>query len=107
MRQVLCPVLIGRDTELAAADAALDAAAAGHGGCLVITGEPGISGFAVDATNLYWATNDGAKSVLWKLPLTGGSKTKIGALDGTARHLLPAGQHVYFETGKQIWRSPT
>jgi DNA-binding CsgD family transcriptional regulator len=40
--QVLCPVMIGRDTELAAADAALAAATAGHGGCVVITGEPGI-----------------------------------------------------------------
>ncbi len=73
----------------------------------VITGEPGISGLAVDTTNLYWATGDGVKSVLWKLPLTGGSKTKIGAVDGTARHLLPSGSYVYFETGKQIWRSPT
>ncbi len=73
----------------------------------VITGEPGISGLAVDTTNLYWATGDGVKSVLWKLPLTGGNKTKIGAVTGTARHLLPSGSYVYFETGKQIWRSPT
>jgi DNA-binding CsgD family transcriptional regulator len=40
--QVLCPVMIGRDTELAAVEAAMRAAAAGHGGCVVITGEPGI-----------------------------------------------------------------
>ncbi|HEX4254776.1 MAG TPA: AAA family ATPase [Streptosporangiaceae bacterium] len=40
--QVLCPVMIGRDTELAAVEAALKAATAGHGGCVVITGEPGI-----------------------------------------------------------------
>ena len=39
---VLCPVMIGRDTELAAAEAALRAATAGHGGCVMITGEPGI-----------------------------------------------------------------
>lgn len=73
----------------------------------VLTGEPGITGFATDATNLYWATGDGVKSVLWKLPLAGGSKTKIGALTGVAHHLLPSGKYVYFETGKQIWRSPT
>jgi predicted ATPase len=42
MAQVLCPVVIGRDTELQALDAALTAAMAGHGGCAVITGEPGI-----------------------------------------------------------------
>ena len=42
MAQVLCPVVIGRDTELAAIDAALTGAAKGHGGCVVITGEPGI-----------------------------------------------------------------
>jgi DNA-binding CsgD family transcriptional regulator len=42
MAQVLCPVVIGRDAELAAADAALSAAMAGHGGCAVIAGEPGI-----------------------------------------------------------------
>src|SRR6201996_119630 len=40
--QVLCPVMIGRDTELAAVEAALRAATAGHGGCVLITGEPGI-----------------------------------------------------------------
>ncbi|HEY0716716.1 MAG TPA: AAA family ATPase [Streptosporangiaceae bacterium] len=42
MAQVLCPVVIGRDAELAAFDASLTAAMAGHGGCVVITGEPGI-----------------------------------------------------------------
>ena len=42
MAQVLCPVVIGRDAELEAVDAALTAAMAGHGGCVVITGEPGI-----------------------------------------------------------------
>jgi hypothetical protein len=73
----------------------------------VITGEPGISAIAADTTNLYWATSDGVKSVLWKLPLSGGSKTKLGGVTGTARHLLPGGNYVYFETGKQIWRSPT
>jgi DNA-binding CsgD family transcriptional regulator len=41
-QQVLCPVIIGRDAELAAFDASLTAAMAGHGGCVVITGEPGI-----------------------------------------------------------------
>ncbi len=42
MAQVLCPVVIGRDAELKAVDAALEAAMTGHGGCVVITGEPGI-----------------------------------------------------------------
>ncbi len=42
MAQVLCPVVIGRDAALEAVDAALTAAMAGHGGCVVITGEPGI-----------------------------------------------------------------
>ena len=42
MAQVLCPVVIGRDSELAAVDAALTAAMTGHGGCVMITGEPGI-----------------------------------------------------------------
>jgi len=40
--QVLCPVVIGRDAEFRAVDTALTAAMAGHGGCVVITGEPGI-----------------------------------------------------------------
>jgi DNA-binding CsgD family transcriptional regulator/tetratricopeptide (TPR) repeat protein len=34
--------MIGRDAELKAVDAALEAAMTGHGGCVVITGEPGI-----------------------------------------------------------------
>ena len=42
MAQVLCPVVIGRDAELEAVDAALEAAMTGHGGCVMITGEPGI-----------------------------------------------------------------
>src|SRR6202012_837155 len=42
MAQVLCPVVIGRDAELTAIDAALTSAMAGHGGLVVITGEPGI-----------------------------------------------------------------
>jgi MoxR-like ATPase len=42
MAQVLCPVVIGRDAAVEAVDAALTAAMAGHGGCVVITGEPGI-----------------------------------------------------------------
>src|ERR1700735_2111366 len=42
MAQVLCPLLIGRDAALAAVDAALTAAMTGHGGCVMITGEPGI-----------------------------------------------------------------
>ena len=42
MAQVLCPIVIGRNAELEAVDAALTAAMAGHGGCVVITGEPGI-----------------------------------------------------------------
>lgn len=41
--KVLCPVVVGRDAELEAIDAALAAALAGHGGCLVITGEAGIA----------------------------------------------------------------
>src|SRR5271154_4472046 len=35
MAQILCPVVIGRDAELEAVDAALTAAVAGHGGCVV------------------------------------------------------------------------
>src|SRR5262249_26073809 len=42
MAQVLCPVVIGRDVALEPVDAALTAAMAGHGGCVVITGAPGI-----------------------------------------------------------------
>jgi predicted ATPase len=42
MAQVLCPVVIGRDAELQALDAALTAALAGHGRCALIVGEPGI-----------------------------------------------------------------
>jgi hypothetical protein len=73
----------------------------------LLTGEPGITGFAVDATNAYWATSDGSTSVLWKLPLAGGSKAKIDGVTGVARHLIPSGNHLYFETGKLLWRSPT
>lgn len=73
----------------------------------VLNGEPGITGFVADATNLYWANGDGTKSTIWKLPLAGGSKVKLSAVNGVARHLAPAGKHLYFETGKLIWRSPT
>ena len=42
MRQVLCPVLVGRDDETGHLQAALAAAAAGHGGTVLLTGEAGI-----------------------------------------------------------------
>ena len=51
MAQVLCPVVIGRDAALETIDAALTAAVAGHGGCVVITGEPGIG-----KSRLAWST---------------------------------------------------
>ena len=42
MRQVLCPVLVGRDEETGHLQAALAAAQAGHGGTVLLTGEAGI-----------------------------------------------------------------
>ncbi|HEY5361869.1 MAG TPA: AAA family ATPase [Streptosporangiaceae bacterium] len=42
MRQVLCPVLVGRDEEARHLRAALAAAEAGHGGTVFVTGEAGI-----------------------------------------------------------------
>jgi len=42
VRQVLCPVLVGRDEELRRLKDALTAMAAGHGGTVLITGEAGI-----------------------------------------------------------------
>jgi DNA-binding CsgD family transcriptional regulator len=40
--QVLCPILVGRHTEVQALESALDEAMAGRGGCVVVTGEAGI-----------------------------------------------------------------
>ncbi len=42
VRQVLCPVLVGRDKETSHLQAALAAAGAGHGGTVFLTGEAGI-----------------------------------------------------------------
>lgn len=42
MAHLLCPVLIGRDEELAAIGGALSGVADGRGECLVLSGEPGI-----------------------------------------------------------------
>jgi MoxR-like ATPase len=42
VRQVLCPVLVGRDGEVRHVEAALAAARGGHGGTLLVTGEAGI-----------------------------------------------------------------
>jgi hypothetical protein len=42
VRQVLCPVLVGRDEEARHLQAALGAAQAGHGGMVFVTGEAGI-----------------------------------------------------------------
>ena len=72
----------------------------------VITGEPGITGFALDVNNVYWANGDGSTSTLWKLSRDGGAKVKMGTVTGAAYHLVPLGSYVYFETGKVIWRTP-
>jgi len=42
VRQVLCPVLVGRDEETGHLQAALAAAEAGHGGTVLLAGEAGI-----------------------------------------------------------------
>ncbi len=42
VRQVLCPVLVGRDGEVRRLEAALAAAGAGRGGVVLITGEAGV-----------------------------------------------------------------
>src|SRR4051794_13331384 len=42
MRQLLCPVVVGRDEELAAIDSALTRAAAGQGGAVFLVGEAGV-----------------------------------------------------------------
>lgn len=73
----------------------------------VITGEPGITGIAADVTSVYWATSDGTTSTLWKVPVGGGAKAKIGGVTGKATHLVASGNYVYFDTGTLIWRSPT
>jgi hypothetical protein len=73
----------------------------------VITGEVGVIGLAADVTNVYWSTTDGTTSTLWKIPIAGGAKAKIGAVTGTAHHLVASGNHLYFDTGTLLWRSPT
>jgi DNA-binding CsgD family transcriptional regulator/tetratricopeptide (TPR) repeat protein len=42
VREVLCPVLVGRRAEIQALESALAGVLAGQGGCVVITGEAGI-----------------------------------------------------------------
>jgi DNA-binding CsgD family transcriptional regulator len=42
MGAMLCPALIGRDTELSDLTAALDAAGGGHGGAVFVTGDEGV-----------------------------------------------------------------
>jgi hypothetical protein len=73
----------------------------------ILMGEPGITGLAVDTTNAYWSTSNGTTSTVWKAPLAGGAKTKIGGVTGTAHHLVVSGSYVYFDTGKVVWRSAT
>jgi DNA-binding CsgD family transcriptional regulator len=41
-RSTLCPVLIDREPEIAAIDAALEAARGGHGGAIILLGEAGV-----------------------------------------------------------------
>jgi AAA ATPase domain len=42
VRQVLCPVLVGRNEEARHIEAALAAAGAGNGGTVLVTGEAGV-----------------------------------------------------------------
>jgi len=64
MAQFLCPVVIGRDAELAAVDGALTDALAGHGGIVVITGEPGIGKSRLAGETAQRARSRGARVVL-------------------------------------------
>src|SRR6266571_5742051 len=45
--QILCPVLIGRDTEMAQLSALLDEARSGHGRTVLLSGEAGVGKSAV------------------------------------------------------------
>ncbi|MEP7126883.1 MAG: putative metal-binding motif-containing protein [Byssovorax sp.] len=105
------PVLLAENATVlywAGASGAIRKAAAPYTSVVdLLTGEPGITAFAVDSTSAYWATSDGTTSTLWKLPLAGGAKAKVSGVTGVARHLVPSGAYIYFETGKLVWRAAT
>ena len=58
------PDLVGRDADLQAVDAALTAAMAGHGGCVVIAGEPGIGKSRLVLETASRAANRGLRVVM-------------------------------------------
>ncbi len=57
MRDVLCPVIVGRQTELGALEDALTGALGGSGRMVFVTGEPGIgkSRLARELAGQAWA----------------------------------------------------
>ena len=59
MLQQPCPVVVGREAELGALRAALSAAAAGDGRCVVLVGEPGIGKSRLAREVVGWATGHG------------------------------------------------
>ena len=91
---MLCPVLVGRDAELDGLRRALDAAARGAGGLVLLAGEPGIGKSRLVRELAALAADGGAVVLPGRAVATGGSSpyrpwTEV-LLEATRRHPLAA-----------------
>ena len=86
----------------------LSAVPKGGGAATVLaSGQSGVQEIALDATQVYWLTNDSA-GIAWlrTVPKSGGTPTKLAEYECTGRSFALHGGFVYWTCGGNVMRTP-